>query len=366
MLFVDDEPDLQRGFADSLPVPAQVLDPDEVTVSDALDADLVLCDFVLDGWARDADEPAIPGDGVALAASIRSHLGTPGSLETPTAFALYSGHVDDLAGALPKETRLHTLSRALNLEWVFPKVADVQGSLANQIVELAVAVHDLPEAWKLEAGHNEALVRSLLRVDGGTAAEERAWADVLACRPPLHELSTRSHGLAFLRWLLHRILPHSTFLWDDARLALRLRVMPDDLTAAVNSNEQAFEAFRYTGPLGSFAGRRWWRSLVESFLWQQTDGRPFDHEAVTERVAASLGRALTPIGLAEPVLPLDGNYRAARVPIEAADAVRIVPDDWPTYADVAWVHREVALQDARLLAVVVEDDRSTLPRARTP
>lgn len=360
VLFVDDQPALQEPFARSLDLDAFVLEPGDLTVADAQSADLILCDFVLDEWVRDVGSPTTPADGAALAASVRSHLGVPGAIEAPTGFALYSAHLDALAGQLPRETRLHVLSAALNLEWVFPKTGSAEAELAGQITDLARAIRDLPDGWRLEPGHNEHVVQGMFGLNDKSSANARAWADVVSCRPPIHELSTRSHGLALVRWLLHRILPYPTFLWDDARLALRLRVMPHALKTALDATADAFGEFRYQGPLSSFGGRRWWRALFEAYLWRETQGRPFAVEEVRRVVERVIGGSLEPIELAEPVLPLDEQYALIPNPIEAADAVRIQPDDRPAYADQAWVPRDLAMKTPALLAVTLEEDRPTM------
>jgi hypothetical protein len=38
--------------------------------------------------------------------------------------------------------------------------------------------------------------------------------------------------------------------------------------------------FEYRGLLHDFSGRRWWRAGIESWIWQQTAGRPFDKAAL--------------------------------------------------------------------------------------
>jgi hypothetical protein len=42
------------------------------------------------------------------------------------------------------------------------------------------------------------------------------------------------------------------------------------------------------------------------------------------------------------------------------DAVRIRPDDWPPYADQPWTRIELALDEPRLRALVVAEDREKL------
>jgi len=43
------------------------------------------------------------------------------------------------------------------------------------------------------------------------------------------------------------------------------------------------------------------------------------------------------------------------------NAVRVQPDDWPSFADAAWMPLELVAQDKALRQLVVHEDRDRLP-----
>src|SRR5262249_27180871 len=137
----------------------------------------------------------------------------------PTGYALITGQGQGF-GPLPSERRPHVISRLSNVEWFFEKRAP-QERTASQIVDLSRAIRSLPPNVKQDLNDVAALVR-FLGVDDNDSLLDRYCDAVMRCRPPLHHLSERSHGLVIIRWLLHRILPHTCFLFDVAHLAARL------------------------------------------------------------------------------------------------------------------------------------------------
>ena len=77
------------------------------------EADLVLVDYRLKNWQeRNNLGPVIslkPINGLALSAVLRAHAEEHGA--TPTAFALRSGHLGDISGQFPAESRVHVLAK---------------------------------------------------------------------------------------------------------------------------------------------------------------------------------------------------------------------------------------------------------------
>jgi hypothetical protein len=64
-----------------------------------------------------------------------------------------------------------------------------------------------------------------------------------------------------------------------------------------------------------------------------------------------------------PIVCLDRDYRITSTFSDVDRAVRIRPDDWPTYADDAWITIELARSEAMLGAFVIEGDRERMERA---
>ncbi len=263
------------------------------------------------------------------------------------------------------EPRAHAIARAHNLEWVFSKetVAGA-GPLSQQIISLGQAVKRLPTSWTEENQEMvEARVRDLFSIPRRAAWFARAWEDIQDCHPPMHELSKWSHGLAILRWMLHRILPYPCFLMDSYHLASRFRVTHKSLLEAMRGSDRDvkfLEPAQYRGILDEFLGRRWWRSGVEAILWQATEGNSFDRDAILSVLSRVLGSSLVPSNIDQPVVCIDRDYQPLEEAFPADSAVRIQPDDWPPYADQAWTTLDLARQEPSLRALVLNQDRSRI------
>lgn len=361
ILVVDDEADEQQGQllaqVDGLDVELKVVHPRAVSEKNLEDADLVLVDYRIEHWeerSRAENLALRPKHGVALAGILRSYAESASA--TPTAFALRSAHLEDVAGGFPPERHAHSIARRLNLEWVFTKTELLKKSIA-----LASAVRALPEKWPLdEPDATRLLVEEFLAIPD-KAWGAQAWADIQACHPPLHELSDRSHGLAFLRWLLHRILPYPCFLWDTHRLAARLRVSYASLEKALAGDlGRTLSGLRFSGRLAGFVGVRWWRAGVEAFVWEITEGDASDPDVVRQKFSKLAGVDLEPARAHQPVVCIDKNFQPLPEMFSPNEAVRIQPDDWPPYADQAWTSTALAVEHESLRALVVEADRERL------
>jgi hypothetical protein len=372
VLIIDDLPGDQGLRIAELGKKARVrgVHPEEVAETMLIDADLVLVDYVLEHWPeRDASESIsrIPLDGFALAAILRGH--TLMKTSSPTALAIYSARLDELSRPLPSEPREHVIARAHNLEWVFSKVEASQGvPLAEQIASLASAVKLLPKSWP---SGNEAQTRGQVQKLLGLPDQpwtEQAWEETNNCYPPIHELSEWTHGLAFVRWMLHRILPYPCFLLDATYLAARLRISPLSLVAEYTENSQFRRMLansEYKGMLAGFLGPRWWRAGVETTLWKLTKGNSFDTKALHNTLRQKGARRLRPAGMDQPVVCLDENYRPTDNFGSYQTAVRVQPDDWPPYADQAWIPIELARSAPRLHALVIQQDRDRIDTNRS-
>jgi hypothetical protein len=287
-------------------------------------------------------------DGIALAGVIRA-AARNAELSRPI-IALNTGHAGDFSD-LPQEIREHAIARAHNLEWVFLKHGSrSKKSTADRILELADAQARLPEHWDARNGE-----QALLAILGGRSEE---LGDVLDAWPPVREIGRDTGGVAILRWLLHRILPYPCFLIDETYAAARLGVTVDSFRAAVDAGTpfaDAFAACRYGGILCRFDGPRWWRSRVETALWDVSASRvgPAAFNDLNELACGQLEPIATPNG----VVVLGSDYVPHQEPISPREAVRIHLDDWPPYAEDAWASREDVLDDPDLRHRVVPSDR---------
>ncbi len=372
ILILDDRTDehssikLQLEQSDHIRV--KVLHPQEVTVEDLLTAHLVLVDYQLEAWQERNSLDAIslkPPDGLALASVLRRYL-YDREQASPTAFALYTGKIEKLAHPFPPDYREHALASINNLEWVFQKAKpDTQTSVASQIIELADAVSVLPQSWSSGSeGQPMRQLAELLNIQFDEAQDEPLLADVEACLPPIHELSQWSHGLAVLRWLLQRILPFPCFLSDTFRLAARFRIDHEALRDALGEGKplrEKLDSCAYNGILANFLGERWWRSRIESFLWEITEGNSADVKAVQRAIKeAAHDELLLSTPPDHPVVCVNTHYQPLNTFYTMEESVRIRPDDWPAYADQAWTTIELARSEPKLHALVIREDLELL------
>jgi hypothetical protein len=364
---IDDQPETQRGvfrLADGAVSTFEIAHPEEVDEDMLNQADLVLVDYDLTDWPARSQSVHLglrPGNGIALAAVLREHAN---KLPRPTGFAIHTGEAKQFS-VTPAEPRAHLLARTHNLEWVFVKgQPDIVGPQADC---LAAAIRKLPERWPTDnrAGI-EFEVRELLALPkSDEEADAPSWAkaamrDFAQCRAPLSEMVERNHGLLFVRWILHRILPYPCFLFDTHHLAVRLRVTHRSLISALEGGlRQWLESAAYRGVLAGFLGPRWWRAGVESLVWELGAGS-MAAKRVHSKLSEAAGASLEPLSVSEPVVCIDQNYSALAEPRAGKDVVRIVPDDWPMYAGQAWTTVELAREHHRLAVIVAEPDAARL------
>jgi CheY-like chemotaxis protein len=366
ILFIDDEPEEVRAFATAIAeaggARTDVVPPGDI--DDALlgDTSVILMDLSLDKWdgptLAKLKKPAVRGLG--LIAQLQEYV----QQEFPKraiAFAVNSGKVPliakDLAGGD------HVLARIHNVEWVFRKEKTYE---AGQLVELARAVRQLPEEWSVDGATTRDTVTKWLALNVEADWSERAWLDLEDCHPPFHGFSVHTRGIAFLRWMLQRILPYPTALIDLWQLAARLRVTPASLESALEKSEKLrswLAPAAYTGQLAGFLGRHWWRAGINALSFELSGGRQGDLAVVQRKIVELGAGALETVAAAQPVVVLDAklNPLPTLCPIEAA--VRVQPDDWPSFASPAWMAIDAVRADPALLSFVLEDDRDRVPSA---
>jgi len=357
ILVIDDEPDglrdqLRLEFDDR--VKWLVVHPREVEVSQLEEADLVLVDYKLDRWSERDDQPTSlkPATGLALAVLLREQVDRSPKKKGATAFALHTGHINEIQGRLPSAIAEHVRARLNNLEWAFQKS---EARRYDQMVILANAVRELPSRWPTDPDNSNEVAKRLLAAKDSDELSERCWRDVRRCRAPVHDLTEDGHGILFLRWLLHEILPYPSFLWAEHWVAARLGFCVDNLREVVKGNSVLAEdlrAMRYSGILAGFLGDRWWRGALEDYVWELAGQHGAEghtlHEALTERA----GRELVPIAANPAVVCLNENFEPDGKFLSPMTAVTIRPDNWPAFADSAWMEVETVLGDLFLRSIV--------------
>jgi hypothetical protein len=363
ILAVDDEPDALRneltlGLGDR--AVGEVVHPRDVTLQHLEENDLVLVDYLLENWPeRDTATLAMqPVSGLALAVLLREHLDKSPHQNRLTAFALHTAHLQEVRGRLPGSAREHLIARLNNLEWAFSKTSIGRW---DQMVVLAGAVRQLPHAWG-DSGAAEVKALKLLELVDDVAWFDHARRTVRACQPPIHDLSGGAHGLLFARWLLHQVMPYPSFLWRAEWLAARLRITLDSLRK-VNLEggalAQDLDRLKYRGVLADFVGERWWRAAVEDYVWNLTNGRSIDVDTLHAALHEKTGVTFEALPADAAIVCLGPELQPTGAVIAASNAVRVRPDQWPSFADDAWTSLELARSDAALRAIVdhLDEDR---------
>lgn len=340
-----------------------VIHPNDVEIPDLERADLVLVDYLLDDWQERDTQPTSlsPKTGIALLAVLREQVDQSPN-DRLTAFALHTAHLCDIQGRLPSATARHVLARLNNFEWVFPKT---EPDRYDQISLLASAVMQLPRTWPQDLEDSISVVRNLLALGEDDQSFERCWRDVLECRVPAHELIVGGHGLLFIRWLLHQVLPYPSFLWEEHWVAARLGCSVDSLRDVLAGNSplaKDLRSMRYSGILAGFLGDRWWRGVLEDYVWelagQASAAEPKLRKALNERAEMEI----VPIDAKPVMVCLDSKLEPTGRFISPTAAVTLRPDFWPSFADSAFTDIETVQNHPALLSIV---DSLDLPRVNS-
>ena len=354
----------RRDGLRALRVRTSIREPEDVKLDDLADSDLVLVDLDLQDWPNKPDSAPIairPPDGLAATTVFRRHL-----IErvdaSPTGFAILTGQVRKMSEPFAHDNRLHLLADINNLEWIFLK-RDRQ--LTRKVASLARAIRAIPEEW-CDGIQSVQEISGALGLDMKVLPLERYYEVVQNCHPPIYELTQWSHGLAFIRWLLQRVLVYPCFLWDSHRLAARLRLDLDELERVLGGTSRLkdrLSKLQYKGFLSDFAGSRWWREAIELFLWKITDGDSQDNRKISAALEKLAQESLRKAAVERPIVCIDRDYKMIDGFSELADVVRVQPDDWPGYADAAFMLIEEVRADNALRALVIPEDRGKLESA---
>lgn len=370
ILLVDDDPS-QEAFALLLSqqgVEAKHILPDELTEHDLKRANLLLLDEFIEEWSDREEVNDSVGlyvrDGVALAGVLRSAIDGRGpnsdTVPSPmnTAIVLRTGHLDVLAAGTPAFIQPMTIASRHDMEWVVEK----SKAKATELASLARAAAALPTHWSVPKALEMQLEWLSLKESEWS---EEAVAQIELCRPPWSVLAATSAGRRWLSWFLQTILPFPTFLVDDVRAASYLGITSESLDELLDCDSEFSELLadaRYTGQLSTFAGRRWWRAGIaemKSRILEDSEGR--SAEDVANVLVKTIGSNIQPLGLRHPVFQIDASYNLINTPLEVVDAVRIQPDDWPSYADDPWLEVEAISSEPELAGLIVIDDRADIP-----
>lgn len=367
VLVIDDKPHMLRNVAatqESARADFEVVHPSEVERQHLEQADLVLVDYRLEEWDQRDTLKYIacqPENGLALAAVLREQADRF-SQGRPISFALHTAHLREAQGrlALAEASARHVVARFNNLEWVFPKT---DARRYDQMLLLANATRQLPLTWPADSEVSAVRARTLLNMDEDVSWFSRCWREARECQPPIHELAGGGHGVLFVRWLLHQIMPYPCFLWDVNWVAARLH-LPIEVLQRVLAEDSGLsrdlKSMRYSGILAGFLGDRWWRGALEDYVWKLGEG---DMGKLRAGLDDKAGENLEVVELEQPVVCLGSDLQPATKLVAASAAVNLRPDQWPAFADSAWMDIETVADDPALRAMVDPLDEYRLPDA---
>ncbi len=356
ILVIDDEPDKLRDKV-AIDVKGRavtdVFHPHDIEISDLESADIVLVDYRLENWPeRDAQVVSLsPPNGIALAVALREKM-DQSKKDKLTAFALHTGHIEDIQGRLPLATAQHVRAQLNNLEWVFMKN---EPHRYDQMLLLADAVRQLPAQWPEDSHSSASMVQKFLDMDEDDNSFERCWRDVKDCRVPVEELFMKGHSILFIRWLLHQILPYPCFLWAKHWVAARFGITVKALDKVVEGNSllaKDLESMRYSGILAGFLGDRWWRGAIEDYAWNLVEGHTANVQQLRDALAERAGMDLDPIKVTPAVVCVDTDWQPAAEFLSPMTAITLHPDHWPPFADSAYMDIKIVRDDSILKSMV--------------
>ncbi|MCY3682149.1 MAG: hypothetical protein OXH16_12175 [Gemmatimonadetes bacterium] len=357
ILVIDDEPgELEPQVALELNDRAtnRVIHPQEVEEPNLNNADLVLVDYRLEDWSERDVLSTIslqPANGMSLAVVLREQV-DQNKKDKLTAFALHTGHIEDIQGRLPLATAQHVRAQLNNLEWVFRKE---DPHLYDQMLLLAKAVRQLPAQWPEDSDGSTSMVQQFLDMDEDNNSFERCWRDVKDCRVPVEELFMRGRSILFIRWLLHQILPYPCFLWAKHWVAARLGISIESLHEVLEGDSDLakdLKAMRYSGILAGFLGDRWWRGAIEDYAWNLVEGHTADVQQLRDALAERAGMKLKSIDANPALVCVDTDWQPADEFLSPMTAINLHPDHWPPFADSAYMDIEIVRDNPILRSMV--------------
>jgi hypothetical protein len=357
VVLIDDEPELSAGVLSTelnkrAAVRADVVSPGDLTRELLEKASLVLIDYQLDHWpgrARQQELGLMPRNGLALSGVLREYCTHGG-----TAIALLSNQLNILFNGISPENRRHVLARVTSLEWMFGKTDE------HRVQQIEILAKGMQRIRQLTDESTLTAANALLTEDQQLVVESGWEASVDRCLPPVNELAQLTHGTAFARWFLQRVLPYPTFLVDVNHVAARLHITVASLEEALkNENElsAALKKIEYAGVFSEFLGRRWHKPFLEDWLWDVTSKRSFDSDVVVEEMMDCSGNVAKPALVHDPVFIVGDNYESTSEFAPREQCIAIFPDDWPAYADRAYAKIDDVKEDLLLRNLVMYDEK---------
>ncbi len=367
ILYVDDDLPTGRPRLEATGLPFREKRPCDVADDDSItgalqDTKIVLMDY---GLHDDDASSSAPLDGLELLERFRArirrhqHQGTGVPLLT-----IYTNQIDRLAEqhddcpAVP-----YMLARRAKVDWVFAKLlpSDSEDAFGAQL-------GDMLKAFDLDMGGSdrdvERQLTSFLKLPDEADWSDLALEQLLDTRPPVQkDLSSPGARVHLMRWLLQVALPFPSCYVGMETVAVRFRLPPRELPAAIAQNGGSefaalLDRARYRGPLASFFPPRYWKAAIDYIVWRITAGRSPVNPAVRQKIMDAIGDELPLLDVADPMLVVSPDTFEPTGEVASIDeVVQIQTDLWPPTVEPPWVHIADISRDRKLRAMVVTKDR---------
>ncbi|MGY3442748.1 hypothetical protein [Bradyrhizobium sp. USDA 4473] len=279
---------------------------------------------------------------------------------------VFANEIPAVGPALPVEgsfvSREHRLAPALDVEWILFKNDE---RATQRLADLTEAFQQIRAGVGTD-GASLAEIGKILDVPTHGVWSDQAREELQNARPPVDQTEDGAPQSArgasqIVRWLCHRALPYPGLFLSDFYAAWALGISVEDFTQLVDldpSTEWLIELkrARYTGPLASFMGRRWWRPGIDQLVWlldEATAKSGTRLEALKSAVPRFEFGELKPSS-SHVVIWDDDLLESDIGSIE--EAIQVHPPGWPAEALEPWMLKADVKADPVLTAMADPND----------
>ncbi|MBM7487720.1 hypothetical protein ACVWWI_006723 [Bradyrhizobium sp. USDA 3686] len=279
---------------------------------------------------------------------------------------VFANEVPAVGPALPVEgsfvNREHRLAPALDVEWILFKNDE---RATQRLANLAEAFQEIRDGVGNDGASLDEILQ-ILNAPTDCVWSEQAGEELQNARPPVDQTeegtSQSARGASqIMRWLCHKALPYPGVFLSDFYAAWALGISAEDFRKIADlapSTDWLAELKRakYTGPLESLMGRRWWRPGIDQLVW------------LLDEATAKSGTRLEGLGLAVPGFQF-GELKPSSSHVVICDedlleseigtieeAIQVHPPGWPAEALEPWMLKAEVKADPVLTAMADPND----------
>lgn len=279
---------------------------------------------------------------------------------------VFANEIPAVGPAIPVEgsfvNREHRLAPALDVEWILFKNDE---RATQRLANLAEAFQEI----RAQVGADGASldeIREILDAPTDLVWSEQAKEELQNARPPVNQTEEGAPQSArgasqIVRWLCHRALPYPGLFLSDFHAAWALGISAEDFRRMADLAPSTdclleLQRARYTGPLESFMGRRWWRPGIDQLVWLLDEAT-----AQSATRLEALGSAVPGFAFGE-LKPSSShvvifNEDLLETGIGAIEeAIQVHPPGWPAEALEPWMLKAEVKADPVLTAMADPND----------